>query len=385
MQKIKLNYKKVLTFFILLIVLSAFLLYSKNESKGVDHLIKKVEVLKIRLEKTDFLPSAKSEVLIQEIDAVVLDEKDKGKIIFLVNDFTKLKPGDKVFVSSYGTGENEVYGVIEKDRTKALILFFFLFCAGVVTLSGKQGVRSLLSLLGSFVVIIYFLLPNLLAGAPPIGISITTASLILFFAIFFTHGFNKESLVAFSGTFIAILLTGLLANFSIEIAELSGFSSHESVYLNFLNDSVLDIKGIFLAGIIIGSLGILDDIAITQASVVSELWRANKSLSKKEVWKSALRVGREHSSALVNTLALAYTGASLPLLLLFSGSSAPIEMTLSREVFAGEIIRTVVGSLGLLLTVPITTLLAVFYLKNSKENNHENHSGHSPPHHHHHA
>ncbi len=379
MHKIKQNYKKVLAFFILLIALSAFFLYPKNENAEKDQSIKKVEVLKILSEKTDFLPGTKSQHLIQEIDAVVLDGEDKGKIIFLINDFAPLKPKDKVFAASYNSETEEVYGVIEKDRTKALIFFLFIFCAGVIALSGKQGVRSLLSLLGSFVVIIYVLLPNLLAGAPPVGISIAVASLILFFAIFFTHGFNKESAVAFSGTFVAILITGILAHFSIEIAELSGFSSHESVYLNFLNDSVLDIKGIFLAGIIIGSLGILDDIAITQASVVSELWRANKELSKLEVWKSALKVGREHSSALVNTLALAYTGASLPLLLLFSGSSAPIEMTLSREVFAGEIIRTVIGSLGLLLTVPVTTLLAVLYLKNSKGGT----SSHV--HHHHHG
>jgi uncharacterized membrane protein len=378
MQTIKKHSKKILVSLALISAFSFFLLSSTNKAP-VENEIKKVEILKIRSEKTDFLPGTKSEHLIQEIDAVVLDGTDKGKIIFLINDFTPLKPTDKVFVASYNNETEEVYGVIEKDRTKALIFFVFLFCAGVVALSGKQGVRSLLSLLGSFIVIIYILLPNLLAGAPPVSISIAVASLILFFAIFFTHGFNKESAVAFSGTFIAILITGILANFSIEIAELSGFSSHESVYLNFLNDSVLDIKGIFLAGIIIGSLGILDDIAITQASVVSELWRANKDLSKLEVWKSALKVGREHSSALVNTLALAYTGASLPLLLLFSGSSAPIEMTLSREVFAGEIIRTVIGSLGLLLTVPVTTLLAVLYLKNSKGGV----SSHT--HHHHHG
>ncbi|MDQ5950085.1 MAG: hypothetical protein QG585_25 [Patescibacteria group bacterium] len=378
MQTIKKHSKKILVSLALISAFSFFLLSSTNKAP-VENEIKKVEILKIRSEKTDFLPGTKSEHLIQEIDAVVLDGTDKGKIIFLINDFTPLKPTDKVFVASYNNETEEVYGVIEKDRTKALIFFVFLFCAGVVALSGKQGVRSLLSLLGSFIVIIYILLPNLLAGAPPVSISIAVASLILFFAIFFTHGFNKESAVAFSGTFIAILITGILANFSIEIAELSGFSSHESVYLNFLNDSVLDIKGIFLAGIIIGSLGILDDIAITQASVVSELWRANKDLSKLEVWKSALKVGREHSSALVNTLALAYTGASLPLLLLFSGSSAPIEMTLSREVFAGEIIRTAIGSLGLLLTVPVTTLLAVLYLKNSKG------GASSHAHHHHHG
>ncbi|MCE9517877.1 YibE/F family protein, partial [Candidatus Nomurabacteria bacterium] len=174
----------------------------------------------------------------------------------------------------------------------------------MITSNGKQGFRSLLSLTGSFLVIVYILLPLLIKGYSPILVSVVVATIILFFAIYFTHGFNRESSVAFSGTIISVVLTGLLAVFSVWIMNLTGFDTEEATYLQMGNAVKLNFHGLLLGGILIGVLGILDDIAVTQSAVVSEIYQSASHLKPKEVYKKAMRVGKEHVSALVNTLVL---------------------------------------------------------------------------------
>ena len=165
-----------------------------------------------------------------------------------------------------------------------------------------------------------------------------------------------------AGTLIAVVLTGIFAFLSIQGAGLTGFSSDETIYLNLSTGGELDFVGLLLAAMIIGALGVLDDIAVTQVAVVRELFAAGVK-EKWDVYKRAMRVGREHVGALVNTLVLAYTGAALPLLLLFSLSQSGPLAIINREIFATEIIRSLVGSIGLILTVPITTLLAILLLE----------------------
>jgi len=177
---------------------------------------------------------------------------------------------------------------------------------------------------------------------------------------------------------IAVFLTGLFAVVAVKMTSLSGFSADESMYLNLNTKGTLDFTGLLLGAIIVGVLGVLDDIAVTQAAVVSELYDSNPQMSKGEAYARALRIGREHVGALVNTLVLAYTGASLPILLYFQVSKMSFSSAVNLEIFATEIVRAIVGSIGLILTVPIVTLLAVFYLKGYKSKNPHTH------HHHHH-
>lgn len=232
--------------------------------------------------------------------------------------------------------------------------------------SGWQGLRSLTGLAIGIGIIIYFLIPLLLKGYPPVPTSIAISSMILFFAIYLTHGFNKISTVAFSGTIISVFFTGIIASIAVATARLSGLGTEETFYLNLNSGGTLNIEGLILAGIMIGIIGVLDDIAVTQCAMVKELYILDPNMSKKEVYTKALRVGKEHVGALVNTLALAYTGASLPLLLLFYNSGFPVNLMLSQEMVTTEIIRTITGSMGLVATVPITTLLAVFFLRENK-------------------
>lgn len=314
----------------------------------------------------------------QEVSVEVLEGTLKGETISFVNDYVPVETNEVVFINHFQNVDGTSYYAIQDiDRRWSLLLLGGLFVIAIIAFAGVQGLRSLASLAGGLVVILYVLVPSLTTGAPPIPTSVAIASCILFFAIFFTHGFNRRSLIAFLGTCIAVCITGLLAYVSISGARLSGITSDESVYLQLSSGVTLDFAGLFLASVIIGTLGVLDDIAITQVAVVRELY-ATSSLTVWQAYQSALRVGKEHVSALVNTLVLAYTGTALPLLMLFSFSEYGPSLIVNREIFAAEIVRSFVGSIGLILTVPITTLLAAWFLRNTKE------TGDVPRHSHHH-
>ena len=335
---------------------------------------KVVEVVK---QEERIVPGTDTRSTYQTIKAELLDGERKGETVTIENDFLVIKKGDPFFLyHEVDVDGTERYSVRDIDRRGTLVFFSLIFVLVIVAFGGKQGLRSLLSLAGSFFVILYVLVPGLLAGYPPVLTSTAVAAVILFFAIYFTHGFNRESTVAFAGTVAAVILTGLLAYLGVKFARLSGFASEEAVYLNFNTRGTLDFAGLLLGGIMIGVLGVLDDIAVTQSAVVSELYTTAPGLSKKEVYRKALRVGKEHVGALVNTLALAYTGASLPLLLLFSTSESSLSSIINQEIFATEIIRTIVGSVGLVLTVPITTLLAVYMLRDYKGKHEHSHIHH---------
>jgi uncharacterized membrane protein len=188
---------------------------------------------------------------------------------------------------------------------------------------------------------------------------------------------------------VAVVATGILSVVWVSLARLTGFASDAAIYLNFSTHGALDFSGLLLGGILIGVLGVLDDVAITQASVTIELVRANTALRGVDLYRRALRVGQDHIGSLVNTLALAYTGVSLPLLMLFARTDSGFLDIVNQEVVASEIVRTLVGSLGLMLTVPATTLIAVWYVRRfgvPEEQGHEGHAhhhGHSHPHSHH--
>lgn len=336
------------------------------------------KVLEILDEENRKIPGTDTEHLYQTIEVRVLDGPKKDEVITIENDYLELDRGDKFYFNyNVHLDGTESYGVTNIDRRSSLLLITLIFIGIIVWFGRWQGVRSLVALFGSLVVIILVLLPGILNGWNPLLASILVAGGILFLAIFFTHGFNRESFVAYSGTMIAVLLTGIFAVFAVHITDLSGFASDETVYLNFSTSGTINFTALLLGAFIIGFLGVLDDIAVTQASVVTELFKSNPEMSKADVYKRAMRVGREHVGALVNTLVLAYTGASLPLMLYFSTGTSSFITTLNLEIFATEIVRTIVGSVGLILTVPIVTFLAVKFLKGyESEGGHSHNYGH---------
>lgn len=317
----------------------------------------------------------------KNLEVKFLNGPEKDQVVIFESDFPNTKEGQKIYINHNIHSGTDVYTITSIDRINSILFFVLLFILAIIIFGGWQGFRSVISLGFSFITIFYVLMPILLKGYDPILSSFVIASAILFLAIFFTHGFNKESGVAYGGTMISVLLTSFLAMAAVKITNLSGFVGDESTYLNMNTGGALNFSGLLLAGIIVGVLGVLDDIAITQASVVTELFNTDKNLTRRQVYVKAIRVGKEHVSALVNTLILAYVGTSLPLLLLIKTYDYNIQTILNMEGVSTEIIRAIVGSIGLIMTVPIVTLLAVFYLKNYKHKNDKSGHVHSHTHH----
>lgn len=326
-------------------------------------------------EETRAIPGTGTESVYQKLYVEIVDGPHDGEFVTIDSDTFTLRAGDQFYFNYYQYADgSDAYGIVHIDRQGALWTLLGLFILAVVVFGGWQGVRSLVALGGSFAILLFVLMPGLLNGWNPLLASFLVAGGILFAAIFFTHGFNRESAVAYGGTMLSVVLTGVFAFFAVHATKLTGFAAEEAVYLNFNTGGSLDFVGLLLGAIIIGVLGVLDDIAVTQAAVVTELFSSNPDMTRREVYMRALRVGHEHVGALVNTLVLAYTGASLPLLLYAYMSPTGFGATVNSEIFATEIVRAIVGSVGLILTVPIVTLLAVWYLKGYESPHGHSHS-----------
>lgn len=341
----------------------------------------KARVLEVTKEYDRAIMGTDASTTVQEMRIQILEGLRKGEVARLDNDLILLSVGDEIFVNRLLSIDGTEYYLF-KDVERRLPMFVLLgaFVLLVVWLSGKQGLRAILSLTLSIAAVLLVLLPALKAGYSPALTSLAVAGLILSLSLFLTHGFKPRVVITFFGTFGAVFVTCLVAWLWVDWMRFTGFGDDSSVYLNFATDGKIDLVGLLLGGIIIGLLGVLDDVSITQASVVQELKGANPELGFKELYTRALRVGRDHVGSLVNTLALAYAGTALPMLLLFSYSESPIMILINQEVIAAEILRIIVGSVGLILAVPFTTAMAAWYFQDKVVDVHD---CHSHGHHHH--
>jgi len=254
-----------------------------------------------------------------------------------------------------------------------------VFLVLLLVFGGIQGLRGLLSLIGSIFIIFYLLIPSIYVGHSAVLVSIGVSSLIIIAGSYITHGFNRTTTSAMLGMLITVLITGAATYLVIHLGHFSGFTSETNVYLNFNTGGRISMVGLLFGGIMIGLLGVLYDIAIGQAVAVEELYAAGE-YTPKQVFGRAMRIGREHIGALVNTLAIAYVGTSLPLLLLFRETTTSFAYILNGEIFATEIVRILMGSIGLLLAVPLTTLLSVYVLRNVRNDTGKKSHGHSHMH-----
>jgi len=270
-----------------------------------------------------------------------------------------------------------IYNFADYERASSLWVLAILFAVTVVVLGRWRGVGALAGLAVSVAVLVGFVLPALLEGSSPVVVAIVGASVIAFASLYLAHGFSAATNVALLSTLAALALTGMLAWAFIEFTSLSGLSDENALFLDTLGVH-LDPRGLLLAGIVIGSLGVLDDVTVTQVSAVSELHRARPDATFGELYRSALVIGRDHISSTVNTLFLAYAGAALPLLLLFSEVRQAIATTATRELVAVEIVRTLVGSIGLVASVPIATGLAAAVVTVAAAGTSQEQAGSSP-------
>ncbi|MEX0659403.1 MAG: YibE/F family protein [Egibacteraceae bacterium] len=266
--------------------------------------------------------------------------------------------GQRVRLAAIETpGQPVTYAVADFRRERQLAVLAALFLLAVVAFSRWQGVRALIGLVLTFVLIIGFIVPAILAGRSPVAVALVGALAIMIVTLYLAHGYSRKTTAAVVGTAVALALTGLLAVVFVEAAAITGFTSEDARLAN-LTVGGLSLQGLLLAGIIIGGLGVLDDVTMSQSSTVFELHRADPRAGFAALTRGALNVGRDHIAATVNTLFLAYAGAALPLLILFATGVDGFFDILTSEIVAVEIVRTLVGSLGLIAAVPITTALA---------------------------
>ncbi|WP_374537226.1 YibE/F family protein, partial [Micromonospora aurantiaca (nom. illeg.)] len=249
------------------------------------------------------------------------------------------------------------YNIAEHQRGTPLIWLMVLFAAAIVAFGRWRGLAALGGLVASFAILLGFVLPGIGAGQPPLLVAIVGAALIMFVVLYLTHGVTAQTSVAVLGTLGSLVVTGVLGLLATSATHLTGFGSEDATTLSMFQGDV-DLHGLLLAGIIIGSLGVLDDVTVTQAATVTELAHANPGLSRRQLYRAATRVGRAHIASTVNTIVLAYAGASLPLLLLLVADSRPVSEILTSEFLAQEIVRSAVATLGLIAAVPLTTGLA---------------------------
>lgn len=268
-----------------------------------------------------------------------------------------LETGDQVRVSinEFEDGST-TFQYSDRDRRVLLGVLALVFGAAVIGLGRLRGVAALVSLVVSIALLLVFILPAIIAGKDAVLVALVGGGAIMLISLYLAHGYQQLTHVAALGAFGALMLTTALSWLVVTLAHFSGLVSEESFFL--LTIPGVELDGVLLAGIVLGALGALDDVTVTQASAVWEVHGANPALERGELYAAGLRVGRDHIVSTVNTLLLAYVGASLPLLILFTLSDQPLGVVASSEIVALEIVRTLVGSIGLVAAVPFTTWLS---------------------------
>lgn len=305
----------------------------------------------------------------KRVKATVLEEGDyhDQSVEFEISGLSPERPylnvklGEKVVLMR--ADQSQTFYLANTYRLPQLIWFFAIFIGVVLLLSGRKGFFSLLGLGVSITVLIFYAVPTLLGGQSAVGVTMIAATLILAIALPLAHGFNLRTAIALVSSFGALGMATILSWLAVHGVRLFGTGSDEGVYLQFLGSTDIDTRGILLGGIIIGTIGVIDDIVASQVATIAEIKRANMSLPWIELFKRGLRVGREHIASLVNTLVLAYAGAALPLFLLFwFYQDQALWTVLNGDLVAEEITRSLVGSMTLVLAVPLATLLAAVTL-----------------------
>ncbi|MFE3853223.1 YibE/F family protein [Streptomyces griseorubiginosus] len=286
---------------------------------------------------------------------------DKGRTfteIVQPDQSRQLHEGEKVVVAYEPSAPRDLqYSVTDVNRRFPMGLLAGIFALAVVIVGRLRGVMALVALAVSFLLLNFFVLPAILQGSNPLLVAVVGSSAIMLIALYMCHGLSARTSVAVLGTLISLLLIGVLGSQFIGWAALTGNTDDNTGLIHGLYPSI-DMSGLLLAGVIIGSLGVLDDVTVTQTSAVWELHEANPTMGWRGLYRAGIRIGRDHIASVVNTLVLAYAGAALPLLLLFSIAQSSVGTVANSELVAEEIVRTLVGSIGLVASVPVTTALA---------------------------
>jgi len=361
--------RKVFKYFILSAVISNYLIISAQAQDR--HEVFEGQISAITEERNIELNGQTQ--LYQKLEVSIKKGSLKGETVEIENGLlhvvkqTVYRQGDRVLLDFTDMQDgNKQWYIIDFVRRDKLYILFGIFILIAVVVGKFRGIQSILGMLISFVIIFTVILPQLLAGRSPVIVSLIGALFLVPVTFYLSHGFSRKTTIAMVGTYLSLIITVVLAQLFISLSKLTGFSSEDALFLQNITGGEVNVSGLLLAGIIIGAVGILDDITISQASVVFALREAARDISVSDLYTKAMKVGQDHISSMVNTLVLVYTGGFLPLLLLFMDNSTTFAEVINYEMVAEEIVRTLVGSIGLILAVPLTTFLACFVMGGKK-------------------
>ena len=297
------------------------------------------------------------EILEGEYEGILI-EVDHGRRQ-LRSDTNRFAPGEEIFVyvGRDPAGFITAY-YVDYVRTKPLLILLGVFALASILLGRWKGVGSLLALSFTMLVLIGYIVPHILSGEDPVRVSLIGSTILLGTTLYITYGWNLKTHASVLSMLAALLLTGFLSVFFVSLARLTGSGQENALFLIQFSRVNINLRGLLLGGMIIGALGVLDDLVSSQSAAVFEIHDANPALSFRQIFSRSMSIGQDHVAATVNTLVLAYAGASLPLLLLFTIGSGNYGFLLNLGFMAEEVVRTLVGSLGLIAAVPITSLIA---------------------------
>lgn len=353
----------------LLLILTPFFVLAQSTDQTFQAQVTEI------LDQKQFISETGLETTQQNLKLIGLEGEWQNKeiIFYGITDYELLKGnvysiGDKVMVAAIlGLDGQETYYITDYVRYPNLYWLAGIFVLLVVLISRWKGIRALIGLLASFLIIMKFIVPKILVGNNPLLISIFGSILILLIVIYLTEGINKKSHLAILSVTLSLIMVGILSVIFTNLLKLTGMAQEEAMFLiSGFGKSMINFKGLLLAGIIISTLGVLDDVVVSQIVSVEEIQTANPNLSKSEIYSKTMQIGISHMSSMINTLFLVYAGASLPLLLLFTINEPPFltfNSIINSELIAIEILRTLAGSIGLVLSIPIATFLASRFLK----------------------
>jgi len=297
----------------------------------------------------------------------LLEGEDAGEVLeipyrnaFADEEEQRISVGEKIIVVQTEYDGESSYRFFERYRLTPLWILFFFFIGVTLLVSGRRGLGSLVGLGVTLVVLTKWIVPQIVSGGNPVLVSFLGSVLIASLSVFLAHGFHKRTVLSWVSLLITLAISLALALFSVSFTHLFGMGSDEAIDLTLGYFGEVDLKGLLLGAIVIGALGILDDVVTTQVAAVEEIHNAHSRFSFWELYRRGLSVGKEHIASLVNTLVIAYAGASLPVFLFITTSENPLWVILNNEYMAEEIVRTLVGSTTLILAVPIATFLAAY-------------------------
>ncbi len=279
------------------------------------------------------------------------------------NDNFRFAPGDEIFVTVDKGANGQVSAFyVDYVRSQSLYILLVVFILSLLVMGRWKGLGSLVALGISMLMIVGYVVPHILAGEDPVKVSLIGSVILLGVTLYLTYGWNLKTHASVISIGLALLLTGLLTLLFVTLTRLTGYGDENITYLMQFSSIQIDPRGLLLGGMIIGSLGVLDDLVTSQSAAVVEIHDANPTLGFRRTFQKAMHIGQDHVAATVNTLVLAYTGVSLPLLLIFTLGNGSYDYFINSELLAEEIVRTLVGSLGLIAAVPISTLVATLLI-----------------------